>query len=356
MIIYTSIARGKSAGDYAEQWAAIGGDDLIVWQKHSANPILSEQLHGDRKINDWRDPFVFRDQGRTYLVAGGNLNRGKGGQAVVVLYEAENSELTKWKYLGVLFTHPDPEVGNIECPNFFKLGHRWVLVVSPHRKVEYFIGTFDGSTHKFTAESRGVMDYGNYYAPNCLYDPAGRLIMWGWINGFKSGRGWNGCLTLPRSLTLGSGGKLIQSPVPEVAALRSRRTSKAAAPLQAGTNEVKIATTDVSEILADILPGDSKSVRLDILKAGEQRPIVSVAHDGSTLSVLDTKAPFALAPGEKSLRLHVFLDRSVVEVYANDRVCVTRVIEPGAGELSLLAAGGNATLNSLDVWELKPIW
>ena len=131
MIFYTSIASGKPAMDHAEQWAATSEDDLITWQKSPANPVLSEALHGGTKIYDWRDPFIFRDKKRTFVVLGGSLNQSKGGQAVVNIYEAENAGLTKWKYRGVLFRLPDPEVRTAECPNFFKLGDQWVLFVSP---------------------------------------------------------------------------------------------------------------------------------------------------------------------------------------------------------------------------------
>src|SRR6516225_3335386 len=109
MIFYTSIAQGKSAFDHAEQWAATSDDDLIRWQKSPANPVLSEALHGERKIYDWRDPFVFRDRGKAFLVTGGNLNQAKGGQAVVNIYQAQNAELTQWTYRGIMFQHPDPE-------------------------------------------------------------------------------------------------------------------------------------------------------------------------------------------------------------------------------------------------------
>ena len=40
MIFYTSIAAGQSAQTHAEQWAAIGDEDLITWRKSPANPVL----------------------------------------------------------------------------------------------------------------------------------------------------------------------------------------------------------------------------------------------------------------------------------------------------------------------------
>src|SRR5262249_38676352 len=66
--------------------------------------------------------------------------------------------------------------------------------------------------------------------------------------------------------------------------------------------------------------------------------------------------PFA--PGEP-LRLHVFLDRSVVEVFANDRVCLSSRIyptDPAALGLVLAVRGGKAHLRALDVWDVHTIW
>lgn len=184
MIFYTSIFAGRSAGEHAEQWAAIGDERLVTWRKHPANPILEESIHGGQKIWDWRDPYHFKYRGHSYLVLGGNTNQGKGGGAVVTLYKALNSDLTRWEYLGILFKHPDPDVVNIECPNFFELDGKWVLIVSPHRRVEYFTGTFDGKT--FVPETRGLVDHSdNYYAPNGAFDPKGRHWLWGWVRGFE---------------------------------------------------------------------------------------------------------------------------------------------------------------------------
>src|SRR5262249_41168265 len=149
-----------------------------------------------------------------YMVCGGNLNANKGGQAVVNVYRAENDELTEWKYLGVLFQHPDKEVKNIEGPLFFPIGERWVLIVSQGRPGQYFIGDLDAKTIKFAPRTGGIMDYGNYYAPNCMADAKGRRILWGWVPDFPAGKGWNGCMTLPRVLNVADDGTLRQRAAP----------------------------------------------------------------------------------------------------------------------------------------------
>src|SRR5439155_3203781 len=181
----------------------------IHWQKFRANPVLSEALHSEKKIYDWRDPFIFQERNKTFLQLGGHL--AKKGQAVVNIYEAENVELTKWKYRGVLFQLPDTKAGSAECPNFFKLGDEWVLFVSPYGKVQYFVGDFDAETCRFQTRTRGLLDYGsNFYAPNTMLVPDGRRLVWGWVNDFPGGRGWNGCLSLPRQLSFSREAELRQ--------------------------------------------------------------------------------------------------------------------------------------------------
>ena len=67
MLFYTSIG-----GRLPEQWAAVPEDDgLIKWKKHPANPILTEALHGDVKVHEWRDPFLFREGAAPTWSSGG---------------------------------------------------------------------------------------------------------------------------------------------------------------------------------------------------------------------------------------------------------------------------------------------
>lgn len=356
MAFYTSIGRGKSANDYAEQWAGVGDSDANTFKKHPMNPILSEKLHGDVKVYDWRDPFIFRDAGKTFMVLGGNLNQAKGGQAVVLLYEATSGELTNWNYRGVLFTHPDAAVKNIECPNFFKLGERWVLVHSPYGKVEYFTGEFDPVAGRFSAKERGLMDHGDdYYAPNSMEDPNGRRVLWGWVRGFKSGRGWNGCLTLARIVTLGDDGHLRQSPAPELAKLRAQPFTLSPVELSNVTNSVENVRGDTMEIEAEFEPGTAKSFGLRLRTSADGARAVHVSYDGETLSAAGVRAKLKLAGSEKTLKLHVFIDRSVMEIYANGRACLTKVIYPDDRDLGLglFASGGTARLKSFNAWTLK---
>jgi len=290
MIFYTSIGHPKP-----HCWIAIPEDqDLIRWKKFEGNPILTEESPGI-PYYDFRDPFVFAHQGRTYMVHGGNLNKAKGGQAVVSLYEAENPELTKWKYRSILFQHPDPKVVNIECPLFFPMNDKFVLITSPHRACDYFIGSFDPAAGKFTSERGGMLDYSDqFYAPNTLVDDKGRRILWGWVRGFKEKRGWNGCLSVPRILSL-EGGKLIQRPAAELAALRTDEKN----------SQQFEATID--------------------LEGGVKKDVGPIKWDGETLNVVGMKVKLA---NEKKLALHLVRDHALLEVFVNDgQHSITRVID-----------------------------
>ena len=356
MIFYTSIGLGKSAFDQAEQWAAMGDADLTRWQKCPANPVLSDAVNEGTKIYDWRDPFVFHDANRTFLVTGGHLARK--GQAAVSVYEAENLELTKWKYRGPLFQLPDPGAPTVECPNFFRLDKQWVLFVSPYGHVQYYIGDFDAGTCRFTAHTRGLLDYGSFYAPNTLQAPDGRRVVWGWVNGFPGGHGWNGCLSLPRQMRISGAGQLLQAPAPQLSKLRGKTLAWRHVRLQNGDRSFKLPGTNALEIQADIsLPAAGK-ITLAIAGSSPDRKPVVLDFDGAQLAVLDAKAPLQLLGDDKKLDLRIFIDRSVLEVFANETVCVTKVIptlEAGAS-LSVHAEGGEAELDRLRAWPMNTIW
>jgi beta-fructofuranosidase len=355
MIFYTSIAPGKSAFDHAEQWAATSNDDLIHWQKSPANPVLSEALHDGRKIYDWRDPFIFQERKKTFLVTGGHL--AKKGEAVVNIYEAENSELTKWKYRGVLFQLPDTKAGSAECPNFFKLGDRWVLFVSPYGKVQYFVGAFDADACRFQSRRSGVLDPGNFYAPNTMLVPDGRRIVWGWVNGFPNGRGWNGCLTVPRLLSFSHDGELRQTPSPQLEKLRGKSVVRKNVRLENSAETFPLPNTNTLEILTEIDLQSATGLVLRMKSTNANAP-VTVSFNGAELKVMDAKAASKPAKGDRNLKLRIFLDRSVMEVFANETVCVTKVISPldANASLEIRAEGGVAKAKRVEAWPMKTIW
>ena len=75
------------------------------------------------------------------------------------------------------------------------------------------------------------------------------------------------------------------------------------------------------------------------------------------VELVNRSGPLALAADE-SLFLHIFLDRSVIEVFANYRLCMSSRIYPSRTDslgVGFFAHGGTARIKVLDVWEMRSI-
>jgi sucrose-6-phosphate hydrolase SacC (GH32 family) len=359
MLLYTSVHGRGPHSPPNEQWAALGDPDWITWEKHPANPILALANHGGPPFEgDWRDPFVFHADGRTFLVLGAVYN----DIAEVPLYEALDGTLTRWRYCGPLYQQPRVVSGLLECPNFAQLGEQWILLTSPYRPVEYLVGSFDVASLTFMPEQRGVLDPGasevpNYYATNILFDDQDRCILLGWVRGFPKGRGWNGCLALPRILTLGADGHPRQQPVPELQRLRGRSITVPDGEIALGGKAIEGVRGAALEIEVELKLEQAEAAGLRFGSTHGAEDVI-VRFDGPTLTVAGTAVAWP-ERNARSLRLHLFLDHSVLEVFASDgRVAVTRVID-GLGEnseVTLFAEGGSAYLHDCTVWEMASIW
>jgi beta-fructofuranosidase len=133
----------------------------------------------------------------------------------------------------VVFEDRDREVNNIECPNLFKVGSKWVLLYAPHKPCVYQVGSFDLARGKFIPERRGTLDPGTSYANNISYDDKGRCLLWLWgPTNTDSDKGWNGAMVMPRILTVGEDGYLRQAPAPEFEMLRGEMKTAPPAELQ----------------------------------------------------------------------------------------------------------------------------
>ncbi len=345
-IFYTSI--GQRA---PEQWLALPkDDDLIEWEKYPGNPVLTVKHHGSYDVQDWRDPFLFREQGRVYMVCGGNF-RYSGGRAAVQLYEAAGQDLTAWKHLGPVFEYRRREIANIECPNLFRLGNRWVLLISPHQPCEYFVGGLDLKGVRFVPETRGILDPGSSYASNISHDGKGRTILWLWgRTNTNPEKGWHNVMALPRILSIDADGYLRQTPAPEFETLRGpvskvegTALDNRSLPLGPGI------AGDCLELEADF--SSTSAVQMGLRARGVE---IAFNPGGGHLSVGSVRTFLAR---DKNLKLRVFLDKRAIEVYANQgsaAVFTTVDAPPGRMDIEAFASGGAARLNSLQAWPLKP--
>ena len=356
-LFYTSIGRRDP-----QQWMALPVDDeLIAWEKFPRNPVVTLQNHGSLPVDEWRDPFLFREAGRTYMVCGGNINAKLGGGGAVQLYEAANPNLTEWRHRGVVFQYRDRAVWNIECPNLFKLGSKWVLLISPQNPCEYFVGSLDLDHGKFTPDTHGVLDPGTSYASNISSDDRGRTLLWLWgKTDFDPAKGWQCSMTMPRVLSLDEDGFLRQNPAPEFETLRGDVRTLPAAPLDSKPLPLGPSFAgDCLEIEAaftvSLEHSDAVGLRVRV-PAGGGKPAAEIAYTpgNGLFSVAAASAPIGR---RTQVRMRVFLDKGVVEAFANNGMAaIFSPLHAGPADLAVevFARGGQARLDSLRAWPLKP--
>jgi beta-fructofuranosidase len=370
-IIYTG-TRGEKH-DIQTQSLATSSDSLLTWQKYPNNPVLREVPAEAGQTADFRDPFVWRGADGWYMVLGSRI--GDVGGAVF-LYRSP--DLIRWEYLNPLLIGDAKHNGTMwECPNFFKLGEQWVLIISaimgtPTNTVIYFVGSYDN--FRFTPECEGVLDYSQLYAPLTMLDDRNRRLLFGWVREARSIEaqrvaGWSGVQSIPRVLGLDDRSRLTMTPVAELETIRRKHHHYTAMDLSADV------TLDVSglalDIVAEFEPGSDGTCgialacspdgieRLDIVYDAAKRHLIVRKVSPETSTALTThvrEVAHELAAGER-LRLRILLDGSVAEIIANDRTSLTSRVYPSQADNNRVQLlGTKARLHSLDIWEMPSIW
>lgn len=386
VVIYTGVS-GPTRRDQ-QVCVAFGDSRLRTLTKHLDNPVISggpldlDLVRGRAGTVDFRDPCVWREADGWYLAIGSGL-AGVGGAALVY----RSPDLLTWEYLHPLYVGDANRnesfwTGTMwECPDFIPLGDRHVLMVSAYdgatSGVIHFIGTY--ADHWFTPERAAVTDYGRWYAPQSFVDDQGRTIDWGWIREQRTveaqaAAGWSGAMALPRVLSLTPGGDLGATPAPEYQSLRRAHRHFAARPLTPGAlDTLDGATGAYLELRATLDPGDATHCGLLVRRSPDGEEETRIVYDRAantvtldrSRSTLDPASdpvsrtmPAALAP-DGTLRLHLFLDASILELFVGDHVaCAERIYptRPDSLTLALFANGGKATLRTLDLWDMASIW
>lgn len=361
--------------------ATSGDDDLITWTKYPGNPVIAGPPNNEDFII-FRDHSVWNEVGTWYQAIGSGI-RDQGGTAL--LYRSD--DLVNWTYLHPLAVGDQSATDPVwtgaawECPDFFALGDRHALIVSawdghePHTPV-YFIGEY--TDHRFIPQVLGELDAGgHFYAPQKLIDAQGRRIMFGWLREARSGdeqieAGWSGVMSLPRILRLSPEGDLAVTPAAEVDALRQDATHIAGVDVHPDDRQL---LTDVKgeglEIEASFMANDAALFGLRVRCSPDDDEYTVIAYDAETQrliidathSTLNPKArgeirSAQLALDEDELRLRIYLDRSVLEVFANERSCISDRIYPERVDsegIEVFAEGGSVRLQHLTAWQMSEI-
>lgn len=351
-LYYTGNVKHPGDFDYIKQGR---GHNVCLAVSHDGKTVASKQCLLYNK--DYpagltchvRDPKVFAYEGKYYMVLGARTLEDKG--EVLVL---ESTDKLHWNHINTLTT-PETFGYMWECPDLFCLDGQWYLAVSPQGiqcqniyGCGYFAVYGDWRAHCTLGEFHEA-DFGfDYYAPQSFVDENGRRIQIGWMgmpdadygNAPTVAHGWQHCLTVPRLLTKGPGGTLLQTPVPELDARRS------AAALTLRNGEV----ASLSPCF-DLTAAPAGDFALTVARGVE---LVYTEQDSTC--VLQFTDP-AQASGRTQRRtklsapcrsVRVVGDRSSLEIFLNDGAAVfsTRYY-PAAGDVAVKISGTDALVYSL---------
>jgi len=378
------------------------------WTRSEANPIIQStevglvetvDANGEPLFYGASDPSQIWVKDNKYYLLTGNLQvLNKIGrepdsppeQQGDRLYLFVSEDLEKWEYLHPFYESRREWTDRSEddmCPSFLPLpsspdggkpsGKHLLLFIAHNRGCQYYVGAYDKENDKFLPENHGRMSWVDnaYFAPEALIDGKGRQIMWSWIFDDRPedvwrASGWNGMYGLPRSLWLGEDGTLRMRPVKELASLRCKKKTRRNLVVAADQEiELKKLGKELMELEITIDPGAATQCGVKVCCSDDGREETVVFYDAAeerlkcdtTRSGLDfgrkvvESAPFKLGEDD-TLQLRVFVDRSIVEIFANDRQAIGRAVYPtlGGRGVKVFARGGEMKVSVVNAWELMP--
>lgn len=347
-------------------------DDLNEWRKLDTNPITPRTEPGDEHHDKYRswDPYGWVEDDTYYAIFGGQ-------HPGIVKSPALGGE---WQYVGDLFAHGLPGVSldeDVSCADLFKLGDRDVLMCISHRLgCRYYLGEW--KDEQFYPDFHAQMSWvdRSFFAPESLQDDKGRRIMWAWLMNtldfsLRWENGWSGTMSLPRILTLGDDGHLRMDVPEEIKALRYSAFKKEDFEVQSGTDlVVEDIVGNSLELFIEMESSRASIYGVKVCVSPDGQEQTSIIYDSTDgMLKVDTRksgpedtpkeveaGPFELTEGER-LKLRVFVDKSVVEVFANGRQAVMRFIYPSQPDslgVSLFSTGGTTRVHTLQSWKISP--
>ena len=384
---------------------AVSSDPLLLnWKKVTGKAVIPHPKPGEPPVPyNIFDPCIWKKDGMYYALTAGRRPSAPGGQPIRAEFLHRSKDLAKWEYLHTFLENDRYGLVGDDgaCPYFWPLGSKHVLLHYSHTSGgKYMLGDYDKKRDKFVVTHGDDYNFGpsgpcGVHAPSAAPDGKGGVIAIFNMNPGKGHEGWNQIMSLPRLLTLAKTdelGMVNTQPAGGIESLRYDRQHVDKMTLPANEEVVlEKVKGSAMEIIAEIDCKGSPMVELDVLRSpgreevtrimffknrgyrlrgrGKNRraritaSVISIDTSlSSTLPDARSRAPeTAQVPigGREPLTLRVFVDRSVVEVFVNGRQCVAVRVYPGREDsvgVSLRSQGTDATLKSLDAWQMKSIY
>lgn len=327
---------------------------------------------GQPQVRHW-DPDCFLIGGVYYAICGGRI------PALV-----KSPDLKNWAYVGNFLRQELPGVvlgEDVSCANFFPLGGKWMLLCISHSLgCRYYLGDWDQRAEQFVPESHGRMNWPrenqsiyevrhrDFFAPESVLTADGRRVMWAWCATLDKQVDLRTIQSLPRELSLAGGGLRLK-PLRELESLRHDPLSLSGVEVSPAASNTQ-GRSAVRTLAA--LPGDALEIRILVerrqaerkrfgfqLFAGERDaglPLLLQPEAGA-LRLGATQSPFRVSdlPAGEDLELRIFLDKYLVEVFANDRqaMIAAHMDYQGKTGFNAYSFGDPVTIKKIEIWKLR---
>jgi beta-fructofuranosidase len=293
-------------------------------------------------------------------------------------------DLKNWEYRGRYYQKPQGEdmpddTEDDMCPSYLPLPDKksdgrltdrmLQLFIAHNRGTQYFIGREENE--RLLIEKHGRMSWkdNSYFAPEALIDGKNRQIAWAWLmdddpERFFRRDGWYGTYSFPRCLWM-ENGELRMAPADELDRICFREIRSEVGRVN-GMRGVKVSNGKSCRIRAKIERKDCGCgfAAFRVLASGAEYTEIGVdfvrgvlyfdaGHSGESGRKIREEAPFVLG-GDEALKLDLFVDKSIAEVYANDRQAICRRVFPGKDSAEVYALSDGADFGVVVSHEVFP--
>lgn len=382
-IFYTSADYAKASISMAKPL----DENLVKWEKSALNPMIPNRPSG--LGDDFRDPYVFKNNGNYYMIVGTK----KDGVGATTLHTYNQSTNT-WSNDGkIFFKSPSTDFGTFwEMPAIVPMGDdKWLFVTTPlgaKNGVEslYWVGSInvDGTFKPYQTTPKEI-ELGNIskqgyglLSPSILQKD-GKNIIIGIVpdklnSDYNKQMGWAHLFSLPREWSLDANNNLVQKPAEVVSKLRTgaltysksnyilENESASLSPVNGKTLEVeaifKISGNAGQKFGFVLRKNDTNGINIFYTPATNNltidcRDINRWVNDMNYFNGVYSSVLPAL-PGEL-IKLNVFLDHSVLDIFINDKWATSVRIfptDPLADDAEVFAETATEII-SLNAWSIS---
>lgn len=378
---YTSVNHGPREAFNPGISVAVSIDPMLrVWEKRG--PIV-----GTRHVNDFRDPYLWQEDGIWHMIVGAAYDTGGG----LDFYRCGNRKApTCWEHVKRFAAIPYArmDVGSTiwEMPVFEAIGDRRLLIVNPiggkvskygtpaTRGVYWLGGWRDGMFVPDRAEPHMLDLFPGHLSPAVARLPGGNLVGIGIVDERRTSQaqedaGWAHVFSLPREYYLNGAGLLGQRPLRALARLRTGEPIRASV---RDAGESRLASPGHQyEAELTFEGAREKPFGLVLGQSADGREATRITYDPATRQLVLDKSrsslrgedegpevirqAYGLAAFGPPEKWHVFVDGSIVDVFIGDGGAFSfRLYPKGADSTGISVLNDDGGVVGAAIWPLRP--